>query len=86
MAASLGREYAIESRSAKAGFFTLGLVEGLSGYGDLDQDGVIFIHELDYYAKARVAQLSGGLQNTTTGRPPGIRLFPIALVEKEKKP
>ena len=78
MCASLGREYAIESTLTKAGFFTLGLVEGMSGHGDVDGDGVVYIHELDMYATARVVQLSGGTQTPTTGRPPGIRPFPIA--------
>ena len=78
MCASLGREYAIESSATKAGFFTLGLVEGLGGHGDIDQDGIIYINELDIYANARVTQLSGGLQNPTTGRPAGIRPFAIA--------
>ncbi|MBA4067468.1 MAG: hypothetical protein C0501_27920 [Isosphaera sp.] len=78
MCASLGREYAIESPATKAGFFTLGLVEGMSGHGDVDGDGVVYIHELDLYATARVVQLSGGLQTPTTGRPPGVRPFPIA--------
>ncbi len=78
MCASLGREYAIESRLSKAGFFTLGLVEGMNGHADIDQDGIVYIHELDLYASVRVAQLSGGRQTPTTGHPPGIRPFPIA--------
>ena len=86
MCASLGREYAIESRVSKAGFFTLGLVEGLSGHADVDQDGIVYIHELDLYASLRVNQLSGGRQNPTTGRPPSIRPFPIAVAEKANKP
>ena len=68
MCASLGREYAAESKLTKAGFFTLGLVEGMSGHGDVDGDGVVYIHELDMYAKARVQQLSGGRQNPALGR------------------
>ncbi len=81
MCSSLGAEYSIESRLTKAGFFTLGLVEGMSGHGDVDQDGIIFIHELDLYAGVRVRQLSGGRQNPTIGRPPSIRPFPIASIE-----
>ena len=81
MCASLGREYAIESPISKAGFFTLGLVEGMSGYGDIDEDGVVYIHELDMYATARVRQLSGGSQNPTLGRPSAVRPFAIAKPE-----
>jgi WD40 repeat protein/Zn-finger nucleic acid-binding protein len=78
MCSSLGREYSIESSATKAGFYTLGLVEGMNGHADIDQDGIVYIHELDLYAGARVRQLSGGLQNPTVGRPPSIRPFPIA--------
>ncbi len=86
LCASLGREVSLESPLTKAGYFTLGLVEGLSGHGDIDEDGVIYIHELDTYAAERVKQLSHGGQNSTTGRPPGIRPFPIALTDKPVNP
>jgi WD40 repeat protein len=85
LCASLGREYAIESKLTKAGFFTLGLVEGLSGHGDIDGDGLVYLHELNMYATARVRQLSGGEQNPTLGRPAGIRPFPLAKVPPRKK-
>ncbi len=82
MCASAGREYAIENKLTKAGFYTFGLVEGLSGHGDVDGDGVIYLHELDMYATARVRQLSHGIQNPTLGRPSTVRPFPIAKVDK----
>jgi uncharacterized caspase-like protein len=78
MCSSLGREYSLESPETKAGFFTLGLVEGLSGKADFNKDKVIHIHELDRYAALRVRQLSGGRQNPVTGRSPTIRSFPLA--------
>ncbi len=78
LCSSLGREFSIESTETKAGFFTLGLVEGLNGKADLNKDGFVFVHELEAYAAARVAQLSGGAQHPIAGRPPNIRLFPIA--------
>jgi hypothetical protein len=86
MCASAGREYATESKLTKAGFFTLGLVEGMSGYGDVDGDGVVYIHELDLYATARVQQLSGGKQNPTLGRPQTVRPFAIAKPDKLPAP
>ncbi|MDB5310565.1 MAG: domain, G-beta repeat [Gemmataceae bacterium] len=78
MCASLGREYALEGEDTKAGYFTRGLVEGLSGKADLNKDGVVFIHELDAYTAVRVAQLSEGRQHPVTGRPPTLRLFAVA--------
>lgn len=86
MCASLGREYAAESPICKAGFFTLGLVEGLGGHADVDGDGVIYIHELDLYATTRVRQLSGGRQNPTLGRPPAVKPFVIAKPGKQAAP
>jgi uncharacterized caspase-like protein len=82
MCASAGREYSIESNLTKAGFYTFGLAEGLAGHGDVDGDGVVYIHELDMYATARARQLSGGRQNPTLGRPSSVRPFPIAKVGK----
>ncbi|MCS6864197.1 MAG: caspase family protein [Gemmataceae bacterium] len=82
MCASAGREFSLENPLTKAGFYTFGLVEGLSGHADIDGDGLIYIHELDLYARARVRQLSGGTQNPTLGRPQTVRPFPIAKVEQ----
>jgi hypothetical protein len=78
MCASLGREYAMESEQTRAGFFTLSLVEGLSGRADFNKDRVIHLHELDVYAALRVRELSRGQQNPLTGRPPTVRSFPLA--------
>lgn len=80
MCSSQGREYSLESSDTKHGFFTLGLVEALTGKADLNQDRYVYVHEMDLYAYARVRQLSRGEQNPTTGRPPHIRSFPLAGV------
>ena len=77
MCSSLGEEASLESPATRAGFFTLGVVEGLGGRADFNRDRTIHIHELDYYAKLRVMQLSGGRQNPVTGRPSGVRSFPL---------
>ena len=66
-----------------AGFYTLGLVEGMAGHGDIDGDGIIYLHELDLYATTRVRQLSFGTQNPTFSRPASVRPFPIAKPEKK---
>jgi WD40 repeat protein len=78
MCSSQGRESSLESSATRAGFFTLGVTEGLTGRADYNHDGVIHIHELDAYAAARVRQLSDGKQHPVTGRPPTIRSFPLA--------
>ena len=81
MCSSLGREYSMESSTTKAGFFTLGLTEGLSGLADFNKDGFVFIHELDTYSTMRVRELSHGRQNPTFGRPPTVRPFPLSTVD-----
>jgi hypothetical protein len=78
MCSSMGHEYSIESTDTKHGFFTLGLVEGLSGKAGFNKDRLIHIHEVDAYAFRRVRELSDGQQNPVTGRPPTIRSFPLA--------
>lgn len=78
MSSSLGREYSLESQRVKQGYFTLALVEGLSGKADNNQDGLIFLNELDGYTARRVRLLSDGLQHPTTARPPGVRSFLLA--------
>jgi len=80
MCSSQGREYSMESLAVQHGFFTLGVVEGLTGKADFNQDKYVYVHEIDFYANQRVRQLSGGRQNPTTGRPPHIRSFPLASV------
>ncbi len=72
---SLGEEYSLESPLTKAGFFTLGMVEGLSGKADFNKDGFVFVHEACLYASIRVKQLSRGMQNPTLGRSPNIKPF-----------
>ncbi len=78
LASSLGRECSLESTATRAGFYTLGLTEGMRGRADLNRDGVVFLNELERYAALRVQQLSGGQQNPTMGRPPNVKPFPIA--------
>ena len=56
------RVYHRPSTAARAGYFTSGLVEGMDGYGDVDQDGV-FHPRTRSLRKERVKQLSGGTQH-----------------------
>jgi WD40 repeat protein len=77
LCSSLGEECSLESTQTKAGFFTLGLVEGLTGKADFNKDGYVFIHEASMYAALRVKQLSGGEQNPTLGRSPNVKPFAL---------
>jgi WD40 repeat protein len=81
MCSSQGAEYSLESNQVAHGFYTLGLVEALSGRADFNNDRYIYLHELDFYAYNRVRQLSDGAQNPTTGRPTHLRSFPLAKVK-----
>jgi WD40 repeat protein len=81
MCSSQGAEFSLESKTVEHGFFTLGLVEALTGRADFNSDRYIYLHELDYYAYHRVRQLSDGAQHPTTGRPAHLRSFPLAKVK-----
>lgn len=78
---SLGREFSLESDETKAGFFTLGLTEGMHGKADVNKDGFVFIHEASAYAALRVKQLSRGEQNPTLGRSPNLKPFALTKVK-----
>jgi uncharacterized caspase-like protein len=78
LCSSQGREYSLESSEVNGGFYTQSLVEGLSGKADFNRDHLVYLHELERYASLRVRQLTRGLQNPVTGRPPTIRSFPLS--------
>jgi uncharacterized caspase-like protein len=86
MAASLGSEYAIEGSDAQHGYFTRALLEALSGAADYNHDHIIHLVEADRYVWGRVRQLSSGLQNPVTGRPPGVLSFPLSGVQPPTSP
>lgn len=81
MCSSQGSEYSMESKQVEHGFYTLGLIEALTGRADFNNDRYIYLHELDFYAYHRVRQLSDGAQNPTTGRPAHLRSFPLAKIK-----
>ena len=77
MCSSLGSEYSLESSATKQGFFTLGIVEGLSRQGGLQRRrGRLHPRAGRLRRRCACSELSGGMQNPTTGRPPGIRTVP----------
>lgn len=78
MCAAMGREESRESAELKHGYFTLALMEGLSGKADYDKDGVILLTELDLYVDNRVRELSKDEQHPVTAKPTTIRSFALA--------
>ena len=78
MSSSTGYEVSVESAEWKHGYFTEALTEGLSGKADLNNDGLVYLRELDAYVVNRVKDLSNDSQHPTTAWPPGVRSFPLS--------
>jgi len=81
-ASSTGQETSQESPDWNNGAFTKALVEGLSGRGDFNRDGVISLNELNLWVADRVKDLSAGEQHANMIRPDSIRDFPFSLTGK----
>jgi hypothetical protein len=77
MCSSMGREYSMESEKHQQGYFTLALVEALTGKADYNQDGVVYLTEADAYLCDRVKELTQGQQHPVTTKPATIRSFPL---------
>lgn len=77
MCSSTGREFSLESPTVEHGFFTLALVDGLSGKAQKSLDGAVYLHHLDAYVTDRVKELSKGKQHPVTNRA-NMRSFPIS--------
>jgi uncharacterized caspase-like protein len=78
MCAAMGKEESREDAAVKHGYFTLALIEGLSGKADYDKDGVILLTELDLYVDNRVRELSRDEQHPVTAKPTTVRSFALA--------
>jgi len=83
---SLGREVSLESPAVQHGYFTLALVEGLSGGADYNRDGLVHLNELEAFASQRVRELSRGKQNPALAKPPTIRSFSLARLPPRQPP
>ncbi len=92
MASSMGRELANEDDAWGHGAFTRALLEGfgqLEPFGktglpknaDYNNDGVVYLTELDAYVAERVKELTNGAQHPTTQKPSTVRSFPIAVIK-----
>ena len=81
-AASTGRESSMESHKWKHGAFTKAIIDGLKeGNADYNNDGIIYVRELDNYLSERVKELTEGKQHTTTLKPSTISRMPIYKVK-----
>jgi hypothetical protein len=78
MASSMGHEESQENNAHRGGAFTVALIERLSGRADTNQDGVVYLNELDTYVTDRVKALTKGQQHPVSARPTSIRSFPPA--------
>jgi WD40 repeat protein len=78
LCSSMGNEFSLESGETRAGFFTFALIAGLAGAADFNRDKTVHLHELAFYAKLRVRQMSRGMQNPTVGRPLSFRTFAMS--------
>jgi WD40 repeat protein len=77
MASAMGREFALESNQDRHGYFTLALVEALSGKA-ANKEGVVYLTDLDAYVTERVKELTKGRQHPVTAKPTTVRSFPLA--------
>lgn len=62
------------------GAFTKALGEGCPGKVDYTRKGRIMVNMLALYLAERVKELTGGVQTSTTTKPPHTPDFPVALV------
>lgn len=80
MAASTGDEGSVESDQWGHGAFTLGLLEGMRGGADVNNDDVVHLRELDFFVSDRIKELTKGAQHPTTVKPSTISRLPVAAV------
>ena len=78
MCSSMGREYSLESDEHEQGYFTMALIEALTGKADYNGDGLVYITEVDAYLADRVKTLTDGQQHPVTTKPATIRSFPLS--------
>lgn len=78
MCSSMGGEYSMESDEHQQGYFTLALIEAISGKADYNHDGFVYLTEADAYLADRIKALTQGQQHPVTIKPATIRSFPLS--------
>ena len=65
----------------KHGAFALALIEALEGQADADEDGIVFLKELDKYTSKRVKALTNGAQRPFLQKPISITELSLSVVK-----
>lgn len=78
MRAATGKEESRADATLGHGLFTLALIEGLSGKGDVQREGMVRLRGLDSYVEYRVMQLSKDQQHPATARPTTVGSFVLS--------
>ncbi|MDX2305475.1 MAG: caspase family protein [Microscillaceae bacterium] len=82
LSASTGNEKSLENPDWKHGAFTLALIRALKDKkGDLNNDGIVYLSELDYFIAEEVKNLTKGKQHPTTQKPSTISRLPVLLLK-----
>ena len=86
MASSTGNEFSREDPAWEHGAYTRAILDGLTGKGDYDGNGVIDTGELGSYVSTRVKELTGGLQHPTSETTTGYSAFPLFVLAQGRGP
>lgn len=78
---STGRQLSLESVDWNNGAFTKALREGLGGKADVSGSGRVTLDMLDSYLRARVSELTKGMQTPVSGKPSSNVDFPLVVLK-----
>ena len=70
-----------EALKWRHGAFALALIEALEGKADVDEDGIVFLKELDQYTVNRVKALTSGAQKPLLQKPISITELSLSVVK-----
>ncbi|WP_299465786.1 caspase family protein [uncultured Microscilla sp.] len=83
MSASTGSESSLEQPDWKHGAFTYALLKAMvQKKADFNNDGIVYLRELDFFVADEVKTLTKGKQHPTTLKPSTISRMPLVQVRK----
>lgn len=83
MSASTGNESSLERPDWKHGAFTYALLKAMrQKKADFNNDGIVYLRELDFFVADEVKNLTKGKQHPTTLKPSTISRMPLIQVRK----